>query len=162
MCMQVYEMTHGDALVILKNKRAGRTEIIKALEVLLTFDNVSEIRSLEKKELRRLIEFVTEKKMNHDDFMSSTREELLLVLKREYFCFLEDNCRKMMDIDEAQNYLKFYISNNKLKEEKLSNAIETILWYLLRSRRRIIELEALTKDFQIGNVKRRYARKKVK
>lgn len=160
--MRVYEMTHGDALVILKNRRAGRAEIIKALEVLLTFDNVSEIRSLEKKELRRLIEFVTEKKMNYDDFMSSTREELLLVLKKEYFCFFKDNCRKMMDIDEAQNYLKFYISSdNKLKEEELSDAIETILWCLLRSRRRIIELEALTKDFQIGTVKRRNARKKV-
>ena len=28
--MRVYEMTHGDALVILKNKSAGRKDIIKA------------------------------------------------------------------------------------------------------------------------------------
>ena len=52
--MRVYEMTHGDALVILKNKSAGRKDIIKALNLLLTFNDYSELKNLEKKRIEKV------------------------------------------------------------------------------------------------------------
>lgn len=160
--MRVYEMTHGDALVILKNKSAGRKDIIKALNLLLTFNDYSELKNLEKKELKRLIEFITEHKMSWEYFNNATREELLLDLKREYFASLEGNYKKTMEIGEAEKYLRDYISSdNVAKVEKLADAIETVLWTLIRNRRRIVELETLTRDFQIGSVRKYNVGKKV-
>lgn len=160
--MRVYGMTHGDALVILKNKKADRKDTVKALDLLLTFNDLSELKNLEKKELRRLIEFVTEQKMAWVYFNNATKEELLLELRKEYLASLEGSYKKSMEIGEAESYLRDYVvSDSKAKSERLSNAIETVLWALLRNRKKIIELETLTKDFQIGTVKHRDIGKKV-
>lgn len=157
--MRVYGMTHGDALVILKNKQASRREIVKALDVLLTINDSSELNNLEKTDLRRLIEFVTEQKMLRDHFNDTTKEELLIELKEKYFASLEKDYRKAMNIDEAEKYLRDYVASNK--NDKLSDAIETILWTFLKNKRKLVELETLTKDFQIGTIKHRHMGKKV-
>lgn len=160
--MRVYGMTHGDALVILKNKKASRNETIKALDLLLTFADAAELYNLEKKELRRLIEFVTEQKMLWEHFNNATKEELLIELRKEYFASLEGSYKKAMDVDEAEKHLRDYVaSNNKAKSERLSDAIETVLFTLARNRKEIAKLEAITKDFQVGTIKRRNTRKKV-
>ena len=160
--MRVYGMTHGDALVILKNKKADRKDTVKALDLLLTFNDLSELKNLEKKELRRLIEFVTEQKMSWEHFNSTTKEELLIELKEKYFASLEGSYKKAMDINEAEMYLRNYIESDSLaKVEKLSDAIETVLFTLARNRKDIAKLETIVKDFQIGTIKRRNARKKV-
>ena len=160
--MRVYGMTHGDALVILKNKKADRKDTVKALDLLLTFADTAELYNLEKKELRRLIEFVTEQKMSWEHFNSTTKEELLIELREEYFASLEGSYKKAMDINEAEMYLRNYIESDSLaKVEKLSDAIETVLFTLARNRKDIAKLETIVKDFQIGTIKRRNARKKV-
>ena len=160
--MRVYGMTHGDALVILKNKKADRKDTVKALNLLLTFNDSGELKNLEKKELRSLIEFVTEQKMSWEHFNSTTKEELLIELREEYFASLEGSYKKAMDIDEAEKHLRDYVaSNNKAKSERLSDAIETVLFTLARNRKDIAKLEAIVKDFQTGTIKRRNARKKV-
>lgn len=147
--MKVYEMTHGDALVILKNNSAERKDTLKALNLLLTFNDYSELKNLEKKELRRLIEFVTGERMLWEHFNNATKEELLLELREKYFASLEGSFKKTMEIGEAEKYLRDYVSSDsKAKVEKLSNAIETVLCHLIRGRKRIAELEALTKNFQ--------------
>ena len=158
--MRVYEMTHGDALVILKNKKADRKDIVKALDLLLTFNDLSELKNLEKKELRRLIEFVTKQKVSWEHFNNATREELLSELREKYFASLEGVYKNTMEIGEAEKYLRDYLAS-KAKNEKLSDAIETVLWTLIRNRRRIVELETLTKDFQIGSVRKHNIGKKV-
>lgn len=160
--MKVYGMTHGDALVILKNKESDRKDIVKALDLLLTFADTAELHNLEKKELRRLIEFVTEQKMAWKHFNNATKEELLIELRKEYFASLEGSYKKAMDIDEAEKHLRDYVaSNSKAKNERLSDAIETVLFTLARNRKDIAKLEAIAKDFQVGTVKRRNVRKKV-
>lgn len=161
--MKVYEMTHGDALVILKNKSAERKDTLKALNLLLTFNDYSELKNLEKKELKRLIEFITERKMPWEYFNNATKEELLLDLKKEYFASLEGSFKKTMEIGEAEKYLRDYVSSDNLaKVEKLADAIETVLWTLIRNRKKIVELETLTKNFQKGTVNHRNMGKKVK
>lgn len=147
--MRVYEMTHGNALVILKNKKADRKDIVKALDLLLTFNDLSELKNLEKKELRRLIEFITKQKMQLEYYNNTTKEQLLLELREKYFASLEGAYKNTMEIGEAEKYLRDYLAS-KAKNEKLSDAIESVLWALLRNRRRMIELEELTKDFRIG------------
>ena len=160
--MRVYGMTHGDALVILKNKKADRKDTVKALNLLLTFNDSGELKNLEKKELRSLIEFVTEQKMSWEHFNSTTKEELLIELREEYFASLEGSYKKAMDIDEAEKHLRDYVaSNNKAKSERLSDAIETVLFTLARNRNDIAKLEAIVKDYQTGTITRRNARKKV-
>lgn len=160
--MRVYGMTHGDALVILKDERANRKDIVRALDLLLTFNDSGELNNLERKEIRRLIEFVTEQKMSWERFNNATKENLLLELREKYFASLEGSFKKSMEISEAEKYLRDYVSSDNLaKVEKLSDAIETVLWHLIRVRKRVAELEVITKDFQVGTVKRRNARKKV-
>ena len=100
--------------------------------------------------------------MSWEYFNNATREELLLDLKREYFASLEGSFKKTMEIGEAEKYLRDYVSSDNLtKVEKLADAIETVLWTLIRNRRRIVELETLTRDFQVGSVRKHNVGKKV-